>query len=85
VLLLIPHTDGHCFHAAWDDEHNLVLEAWLFPQQGNDVFLDGLGKRRDAVGLQLQGDFASTHVNLQGCRLRGAMADNSTQFRKPME
>jgi hypothetical protein len=66
VLLLIPHTDGHCFHAAWDDEHNLVLEAWLFPQQGNDVFLDGLGKLHNAIGLELHAHRTSTHMSLLG-------------------
>jgi hypothetical protein len=85
VLVLIPHADGHRFRAAWDDEHNLVLAAWLFPQPGKDVFLNGLGKLRDAVGLQLQGNCASKYVNLQGCRLRGMIADNPTQFRKSVE
>lgn len=76
VLLLIPYTDGRCCRAVWDDEHTLVLEAWLWPQQGNAGFLDGRGKRRDAVRLQLQGNGASQHVNLKSCRLRDAMADN---------
>ena len=66
VLLLIPHTDGHCFRAAWDDEHHLVLEARLFPQQGNDVFLDGLGKLRNAIELELHAHLTSKHMSLLG-------------------
>ena len=71
MLLLIPHTDGHRFRAAWDDEHNLVLEALLLAQQGNDLFLERLRKLRDTIGFQLQGNFASTHVNLQGVVYEG--------------
>ena len=65
MLLLILHTDGHRFRAAWDGAHNLVLEALLLAQQGTDLFLDRLRKLRDTVGLQLQGNFVSTHVNLR--------------------
>src|SRR4030095_12020545 len=56
MLSVIPYIYSHRCRAAWDDEHHLVLEAWLCPQQGNAGFLDGRGKRRDAVGLQLQGN-----------------------------
>jgi hypothetical protein len=76
VLFVVPYTDAHRCRAVWDDEHHRVLEAWLCPQQGNAGFLDGRGKRRDAVRLQLQGNRASQHVNLKSCRLRDAMADN---------
>ena len=85
LRLVVPPTDTHRCCATWDDEGNLVLEAWLCAQQGTDVVLDGPGKRRDTVGLQLQGPCASTQSNLRGCCLRGAMADNPAEFRKPVE
>ena len=37
LRFVVPHTDTHRFRSAWDDEGNLVLEAWLLAQQGNDV------------------------------------------------
>jgi hypothetical protein len=76
--LLVPHTDAHRVRAARDNEGHLVLEALLGAPQGKDVVLDGLGKRRDAVGLSLQGNRASTQSNLRGCRLRGVMVENPT-------
>jgi len=69
----------------WDDEHTLILEAVLLAQPGNDLFLERLRKPRDTVGLQLQGNVASTHVNLRGGRLRETSADNPLAFRKPVE
>ncbi len=78
LLFVVPHTDDYRFRAVWDDERNLVLEALLLTQQGNDVFLDDLRKLRDTVGLQMQGNRASKRVNFRGCRLRGAIADHQT-------
>ena len=83
--LAAPIDRCHHFHTAWDNKCHLVLEAWLCAQQGHDVGLDGPGKRRVTVGLQLQGHCASTQSNLRGCCLRGAMADNPAEFRKPVE
>ena len=67
---VVPHTDTHRCRAAWDDERNLVLEAWLLAQQGNDVVFKRAGKLCNAIGLQLHAHRTSKHVSLldsEGC------------------
>jgi hypothetical protein len=53
-----------------------LLDICTVLRRGNDGFLDGPGKLRDAVGLSLQGNSASAHRNLRGCHLRGMMINN---------
>src|SRR5437667_8635475 len=64
ALFPITQTDRHRFGAVRGDEGNLVLEALLFPKQGQDVLLERLGKLTGRVGLQMQGHIACVHVRL---------------------
>src|SRR2546422_5174990 len=64
ALFPIPQTDRHRFGAVRGNEGNLVLEALLFPKQGQDVLLERLGKLTGRVGLQMQGHIACVHVRL---------------------
>jgi hypothetical protein len=54
------------------DEYDFVLEAVLFLKEGKNLVLDGLGKLRTGIGLQVHGNVTSKHVSLLGfVRLRG--------------
>src|SRR6266516_3185199 len=66
VLFPIPQTDRNRFGAVRGHERNLVLEAILFPQQGQDVLLERLGKLTGRVGLQMHGHIACVHIRLLG-------------------
>src|SRR3989475_11851007 len=66
VLFPIPQTDRNRFGAVRGHERNLVLEAILLPQQGQDVLLERLGKLTGRVGLQMHGHIACVHIGLLG-------------------
>src|SRR5712691_2851129 len=72
VLLLLPQTDSDRFPSFRGDEGDLVLEALLFPKEGNDFPLNQLGKLRGAIGLQLHANGTSKHVDPLG-GLRGVL------------
>src|SRR5712691_5778485 len=63
VLSPIPQTDRNRFGAVRGNERNLVLEASLFSQQGQDVLLERLGKLTGRVGLQMHGHIACVHIS----------------------
>jgi hypothetical protein len=73
VLLLVPKTDSDHFRScSGGDEYDFVLEAVLFLKEGKNLVLDGLGKLRTGIGLQVHGNVTRKHVNLLGfVRLRG--------------
>src|SRR5207249_5655835 len=57
VLLRIPETNSNRFLGAWNGERDFVLEAFLFPKQGNDFLLERLGKRSEEHTSELQSRF----------------------------
>src|SRR5712691_7552893 len=63
VLFPIPQTDRNRFGAVRGNARNLVFEAILFPQQGQDVLLERLGKLTGRVGLQMHGHIACVHID----------------------
>ena len=64
VLLFIPETDSHRIAFAWDNERDFVVEALLFPKQGNDFLLECFGELCSAIGLQMHDNVSSNHENL---------------------
>src|SRR3989442_12164959 len=63
VLFPIPQTDRNRFGAVRGNERNLVFEAILLPQQGQNVLLERLGKLTGRVGLQMHGHIACVHID----------------------
>src|SRR2546428_444732 len=63
VLFPIPQTDRNRLGAVRGEERNLVLEAILFPKQGQDVLLERLGELTGRVGLQMHGHIACVHID----------------------
>src|SRR6266478_7491018 len=61
VLSAIPQTNSERFGSPLADERNLVLEAFLFSQQGNYFVVESLGELGDAIGLQMQVHSACKH------------------------
>jgi hypothetical protein len=67
VLFLVPKTDGDYFRSgSGDDEDDFVLEGVLFPKEGKDLVLDYLGKLHTGIGLQVDRNVTSKHVNPLG-------------------
>src|SRR5579863_7886498 len=64
VFFLIPQTDSESFRAPWDDQCHFVAEALLLPEQGKNVHFDQPGELPDAIGLQVNGNTTSKHINL---------------------
>jgi hypothetical protein len=62
AFLLIPQADSNSVPAARNEQCNFVLEALLLSQQRNGFVLDQLGKLRNAIGLQTEGDTTSKHA-----------------------
>src|SRR2546421_5882032 len=63
VLFPIPQTDRNRFGAVRGNKRNLVLEAILFPKQGQDVLLERLGELTGRVGLQMQRHITCVHIS----------------------
>src|SRR5713226_1002920 len=76
VLFVFPQTDSERFLFPRGDERDLVLEPLLFSEQRNDFLIQPLGKLRNAIGLQVHGNFACIHGNLLDCRGQGPISDN---------
>src|SRR5580765_8302414 len=61
VLSAIPQTNSKRFGSPLANERNLVLEAFLFSQQGNYFVVKFLGELGDGIGLQMQVHSACKH------------------------
>src|SRR6185436_4360709 len=61
ALLAIPQADGERILAARPDERDLILEAILLPQHGQDVLLERLGELGGGVGLEIDGHIPCVH------------------------
>src|SRR5437667_407263 len=61
VLLLLPQADGQHVLAILRDERDLVLEAVLLAQHGQNVRFEHPGELGGRIGLQVQRDVTSVH------------------------
>src|SRR5580704_11219025 len=77
ALFLIPQADRNSVPAARNVQCNFVQEALLLSQQRKGFVLDQLGKRRDAIGLQTEGNTTSKHVtsSVMLAKSRGGQSD----------
>src|SRR5260370_21860312 len=76
ILCCVPQADSERFCSRRTNERDFVLEPLLFTKQGKNVLFDPLGEFRNAVGLQMHGNFACKHGNLLGCLGQGPIPDN---------
>src|SRR2546426_6960573 len=63
VLFPIPQTDRDRFGAVGGEERDLVLEAVLLAQHGQDVRFQRPRELRGCIGLELQRDIACVHID----------------------
>src|SRR5919106_5710208 len=66
VFFFIPETDVNCLVTLWGNEVDDILKSPLSAEQGNDLPLKNEGKLRRALGLELETDVVTIHVNLLG-------------------
>src|SRR5260370_17295235 len=77
AFFLIPQADSDSVPAARNEQCNFVLEALLLSQQRKGLVLDQLGKLRNALGLQTEGDTTSKHAtsSVMVAKRRGGQSD----------
>src|SRR2546427_12603246 len=63
VLFPIPQTDRDRFGAVGGEERDLVLEAVLLAQHGQDVCFQRPRELRGRIGLEVQRDIACVHID----------------------
>src|SRR5207249_8060138 len=62
-LFPIPQTDRDRFGAVGSEERDLVLEAALLAQHGQDVCFQRPRELRGRIGLEVQRDIACVHMD----------------------
>src|SRR3989442_6766635 len=77
VLFPIPQTDRDRFGAVGGEERDLVLEAVLLAQNGQDVRFQRPPELRGRIGLEVQRDIACVHIDSLATNMNLRTTDDS--------